>query len=155
MSITSEAACGITPVRRGFGIAGMVLGAIALTAVVLQLVAGPLEARKPIERSVAEIAVNVRKEVGRVLQNKPAVAHPSEVTASDSIRIAAGASGALALVLAAIGFVRREDHRAAGAAAALGATSIALQFVVWLALLAAGLLLIWIVVANLDSILGT
>lgn len=72
----------------------------------------------------------------------------------DLVRIAGAGLAALALVLAAIGFVRREDHRPVIVGAGLGGGAIAFGFVTWLALVAAGLVIIWIVVANLGGILG-
>ena len=61
---------------------------------------------------------------------------------------------ASALILAAVGFVRREDFRPAVMGASLGGAAIAFQFVTWLALVALGLVLLWIVVSNLGEILS-
>jgi hypothetical protein len=137
-----------------FGFSAMVLGAAALVMVVLHFWAGPLAPQKSVERTIAEIAVNISREVARVVRDKPAVTKPRVWNIDDTIRLAGAALAVLALILAAVGFVRREDFRPAVMGASLGGAAIAFQFVMWLALAALGLVLLWIVVSNLGEILS-
>ena len=132
----------------------MVLGALALAVAIFHFHAGPLEPRKSLERNIAEIAVNISKEVWNVARNKPAKLEARRWTTDDTLRLGIGLTAVLAIVLAGAAAVRREDYRPAVVAGALGAGTIAFQFVTWLALLACGLILIWIVVAYFGDILG-
>lgn len=132
--------------RAKFGIAGAICGSIALLMAVFHLLAGPFESQKPAARSLAEVAVSIGKDIARSKRHEPA-ASPAPVSAWGTdklVKIAAGMTGALAVILAAIGYVRREDTRVAAAAVLLGVTAIALQFVTWLVLIAAALLLVWL-----------
>ena len=141
--------------KSAFGIIGMVCGGIALMLVVFHFYAGPFQPQKSLERTVAEIAVNISKEVVRVAKGEPADLESRSWSIDDILRIVVSVCGVLAIILAAIGFARREDTRPVAAAASLGASAIGFQFISWLALLAAGLVLIWIVVSNLGEILGS
>jgi len=140
--------------RNPFGYTGMLFGAASLLFVIVHFWAGPIEPQKTIERTIAETAVSISKEVVNVIRKKPAVLQERHWNHDDLVRIAGAGLAALALVLAAIGFVRREDHRPVIVGAGLGGGAIAFGFVTWLALVAAGLVIIWIVVANLGGILG-
>ncbi len=146
---------GVAVSRTAFGIVGMICGGAALMLVVFHFYAGPFQPQKSLERTIAEIAVNISKEVVRVAKGKPADLERRSWSIDDILRIVVSVSGVLALILAAIGFARREDSRPVAAAAGLGASAIGFQFISWLALLAAGLVLVWIVVSNLGEILGS
>ena len=60
----------------------------------------------------------------------------------------------LALILAAVVIVRREDYRLVVMGARLGGEAVAFQFVTWPVLAAAGLVLLWIVMSNLGEFLS-
>ena len=136
------------------GFSAMILGATALMVVILHFWTGPLAPQKSVERTIAEIAVNISREVARVVRDKPAVTKPRAWNIDDTIRLAGAALAALALILAAVGFVRREDFRRAVMGASLGGGAIAFQFVTWLALVALGLVLLWIVISHVGGILS-
>ncbi len=136
------------------GFSAMILGATALMVVILHFWTGPLAPQKSVERTIAEIAVNISREVARVVRDKPAVTKPRAWNIDDTIRLAGAALAALALILAAVGFVRREDFRPAVMGASLGGGAIAFQFVTWLALVALGLVLLWIVISHVGGILS-
>ena len=136
------------------GFSAMILGATALMVVILHFWTGPLAPQKSVERTIAEIAVNISREVARVVRDKPAVTKPRAWNIDDTIRLAGAALAALALILAAVGVVRREDFRPAVMGASLGGGAIAFQFVTWLALVALGLVLLWIVISHVGGILS-
>ena len=136
------------------GFSAMILGATALMVVILHFWTGPLAPQKSVERTIVEIAVNISREVARVVRDKPAVTKPRAWNIDDTIRLAGAALAALALILAAVGFVRREDFRRAVMGASLGGGAIAFQFVTWLALVALGLVLLWIVISHVGGILS-
>jgi hypothetical protein len=138
-----------------FGLASIICGGIALLMVVVHMWAGPLEPQKTIERTIAELAVNIAKEVANVARNKPAELHARSLNTDDLVRIAAATLAVLALVIAGIGFIKRENSRPLIVGAGLGAGAIAIQVLLWMALLIAGLVLIGLVVSNLGEILGT
>jgi len=134
--------------------AGMVVGALSLAVAIFHFHAGPLEPRKSLERNIAEIAVNISKEVWNVARNKPAEVQARTWNADDALRIGTGLAAVLAILLAGAAAVRREDHRPVIVAGVLGTGTIAFQFLTWVALLVCGLILVWIVVANLGEILS-
>lgn len=134
---------------------GTMLGVLALLLTLVQFAAGPFEPKKSIERSIAEIAVNISKEVLKVRRGEPAERRARSYSIDDWIKIAAILAAGLGIVLGVIAFVRREDHRMTVASMGLGASAVVFQFFVWAALVMAGLVLIWIVVTNLDGILSS
>lgn len=138
-----------------FGIASMVLGGVALLTFLFHFWAGPLTPQKSLERSIAEIAVNISKEVVRVARDEPAVLEAKTWSIDDVLAVSASLLAASALIVASIGFVRREDKRPLIAGLTLGACALTFQFISWVALLIGGLVLIWIVLSNLGVILGS
>ncbi len=143
------------PVWSLFGTASLIAGAASLLIALFYFWAAPLEPQPSLERTIAETAVNISKEVVRVIRKEPAVLEQKAWTLDRTVPLAAVICGALALILAAVGYVRREDHRPVVAGAALGAGAVGFQFLSWIALMGAGLVLIWIIVANLGEILGS
>ena len=137
-----------------FGIAGMVLGCLALLVVVFHFWAGPVAPQKTLERSLAETAVNFAKEVVRVAKDKPAEVKRRSWNEDDAIRIGGAALAVLAILFAAIGFVRRENYRPGVMAATLGASAIAFQFFTWFALALLGCLLIFAVLSMFGDFFG-
>jgi anti-sigma-K factor RskA len=138
----------------GFGLLATAFGAVALVLAIVHFWAGPFEPQKTIERTVAETAVKIAREVRNVARNKPAITQPRTWNLDDLLKIAAVALAAAAIVAAVVGFVRREDHRPVIAGIGLGGGAIAFQFVTWVVLVIAGLVLLWIIISNLGGILG-
>lgn len=138
-----------------FGFLSMFFGTSALLAVCFHFWAGPLEPQKSVERSIAEIAVNISKEVVRVARDQPAIVESRKWTIDDTMKLGASLVAILAIVAASVGFVKREDNRPLTVGVTLGSCALAFQFVTWVALLVTGLVLIWVVTANLSSILGS
>ena len=140
------------PKRSRFGVAGLVLGCVALGAALAHFWLGPLEPPKPLEHSVAETAVKIKKAMESKLRGELL---PTEQTPRqfDNDQIAtAGTIGAafFSIVLAVISFVRREDLRVSGSAAALGAGAIAFEF----AALALGVIVVVILIAAILNAIG-
>ena len=133
----------------------MALGCIALLIAIVQFGAGPFAPQKTVERSIAELAVNISREVVQVVKNKPATLEARTWSIDDMLTITGGVLAAGAIVFDAIGFVVRENRRPALVGVGLGVGVITFQLVTWVALLVAGLVLLWIVIANLGSILGS
>lgn len=130
-----------------FSLTGMGLGCMALLVVIFHFWAGPIAPQKTLERSLAEVTVNFAKEVVRVARDKPAEVKRRSWNEDDAVRIGGAALAVLAILLAAIGFVRREDYRPGVMAATLGASAIAFQFLTWFALALLGCLLIFAVLS--------
>lgn len=111
---------------------GMLLGALALLAAIILPFAGPLERRPSLEEAVAGRVAALRERTVAAIQGRPAP--PALIqSAWDADRIARTATsgiGAVAIILGVIGFVRREDRRAALAAIGLGAGAVAFQMLV-------------------------
>lgn len=144
-----------SPERHNYcGYSAMLLGAAAVIIAIAYFWAAPLDPQPKLERSIAELAVNVAKEVANVVRNKPAILEERPWGLDRIVPLIAMIAGALALVLAAFGVVRHEQVRPLMMGAALGGGAIAFQFVGWVAMMVCGLVLVWIVVSNLAGILG-
>lgn len=129
---------------------GMLLGAVALLAAVVLPFAGPLERRPSVGEAVAGRVATLRDRTVAAIQGRPAPPAPAQ-SAWDADRIARTATsglGAAAIILGVIGFVRREDRRAALAAIGLGAGAIAFQMLV-VAIVVVVVLVVLSVVLNL------
>jgi hypothetical protein len=140
--------------KNRFSLIAMVCGGCALAMVIFHFWAGPFEPQKTLERTIAETAVNISNEVMRVRRGEPAVPKARNWNTDKIVQIVVAVAGVLAILTAVVGFVRREDYRQVIAGVGLGGAAVAFQFVTWLALLAAGLILLWIIIANLSSILS-
>jgi hypothetical protein len=128
----------------------MLLGAIALLAAVIVPFAGPLERRPSLEEAVTGRAATLRDRTVAVLQGRPVPPAPAP-SAWNADRVAMTATsgiGAMAAILGVIGFVRREDRRAAFAAIGLGIGAIAFQMLIF-AMVVAAVLLVLFMVLNL------
>jgi hypothetical protein len=117
-----------------WGIAGSIVGLLALVAAVLPLWVLPaIFPPKPIDQVIVETASKVKEQL-------VAAANGSEYQASvqknpatvwyQASSIAAVSLGLVAIGLAVISFLRQENRRYAGAAAALGSGAIAFEFMV-------------------------
>lgn len=145
----------LTASNKKFGVASIVLGSVALMTFLFHFWAGPLAPQQSLERSIAEVAVNISKEIVRVARDEPAILKSKTWTIDDTLTVVASLAAALGLVVASIGYIKREDNRTLIAGVTIAACALTFQFVSWVALVISGLVLIWIVVSNLSEILGS
>ena len=135
------------------GYSALLSGTVALVAAVLHFWIGPLSEPPPVEESVAEIAVSIRDAVVSELRGEDYESSRSSARQWDADRVVdvgTVAAGLLAILLAVASFIRREDLRVAGSAAALGGGAIAFQFLAF----ALGIIVFAILVAAVLGALG-
>ena len=132
-----------------FGLAGFALGATALLAALLVFWAGPFAPQQTAGVSLGELAGEIGKSALRSVAGieQPAP-KPVARTIDDYLEMAVAALGALAIILAATGAIRREDTRTVIVGASLGAAAIAFQFLTWLVLVIAGVLIISVLLGS-------
>lgn len=110
----------------------LLLGMLAFIGSVAHFWLGPINPPPKLEDSIAEEAVKIRDKVVAKLKGEDVPAETYKLDwDADRIAMAAIASfGALAILLAVVGFVRHEPLRMVGSAAALGAIALALQYLI-------------------------
>ena len=142
---------------RRLGMAGTIIGLLALGAAVFHFFYGPLETPPPVEETVADLAVNLKNAITAKIEGETYQA-PVEASHNidDYVRYGTIALGFIALALGVMGFVSKEEWRPSGAAIALGGAAITFQFTVYIAGAILCILLIYAVLSSLglDSIFG-
>jgi hypothetical protein len=133
---------------------GIVVGALALGVGILHFFLGPISPPNPLEEVVADQAARIHAAVVAKVKGQEAPAPEPETSRFDPDRIVSSGSavaGFVALMFGVVAFVRREDIRMTGSAAALGAGAIAFQFV----LIALGAIVLAIMIAGALSALAS
>lgn len=108
----------------------VVLGFLAFAAVVGHFFAGPVDPPPPMEVSIAEKAANIRDATVAALKGEEYEAERAvrPKTLDDYLTFSFIALAVVAILMAVIGFVRRERLRPSIAGAALGGLAITFQF---------------------------
>lgn len=132
------------------GWTGIAAGTISLMLALVHFYAGPFSTQPTLEQSVADRVVALREATIAALKGEEAEPKQdrSRFDADQLAQIAVAVLGGLAIVLAVIGFARKEPSRVAIGAAGLGATAITFQF---LTLLLGAILFVVLVAAVLGS----
>jgi hypothetical protein len=141
---------------RDLGLAGSVIGLLALIAAVLpQWVLPAVSPAKPAE----QIATGTRHSLrdGIIARIKKSFAHDAQEQKPEAqswrqrFSIVAISLALLAITLSVFSFIRREEKLYAGLAAALGGSAIAFQLVILLAGVAAALIVLYLFQNQLDG----
>ena len=135
-----------------FGILATVLGFLAFAAVVGHFFVGPIDPPPPIEVSIADKAASIRDATVAALKGEDYEAESEHLpkTLDDYLTYAFIALAMIAILLAVVGFVRREPLRPSIAGAALGGLAIVFQFAVTLFFALLFVLLLSAVLDQLD-----
>lgn len=135
-----------------FGILAIIFGFLSFAAVVGHFFAGPFDPPPPIEISIAEKAADIRDATVAKLKGEDYEARSTvqPKTLDDYLTYALMALASLAILMAVIGFVRRESLRASVAGAALGGMAITFQVAVVMFFILIGVLLLSAVLEQLD-----
>jgi hypothetical protein len=142
------------PFRR-FGFWAVATGALALALVFIQIVVPSFEARPSVATQVGEIAGEIRRSAWRSFLGLPAPApEPARPGLAVYLALAAPVLGVVAVVLAAISGLLRENRRYAAYGAGLGVAAVTFQFFWWVALLVAGVVLLVAIIENIGDIFG-
>ena len=141
--------------RPTLGWIGFLAGAAAFLLVLVQFYAGPFAPQQDVATSISEIAAEIRQSAMRAMAGEP---QPAPVTAPwDIDRVLATAAAVLAggaVILGLAALMRGELRRTASAAIGLGVAAVTFQFLTWLVLLIAGVILLSAIIYNIGDILG-
>ncbi|QMU56799.1 MAG: hypothetical protein GKR98_00405 [Boseongicola sp.] len=142
--------------RAKFGLAGFLLGAVAVLVILIQLSAffAPKE-EKSTGQVIGEIAADIRQSAQRALSGEPAPPPPPpQQDYSQIITIGALCLAGLAIALGGIGLFKHEPRPLSFMAVGFGASAFVMHYVFWLAILICGIALLISIINNLDGILG-
>ena len=144
------------PLPPKFGLIGFALGVVSLLVIMIQLSAffEPAAPSPSAGQVIGEIAADIKQSAARALSGEPAPPPPE--TAPDYGRyvvMAAMVIAAIAVVLGGIGLYRGEPHRLSYMAVGFGLSAFVMQYVMWLAILICGVILLMSIIANLGQIL--
>ncbi|MFT6025615.1 MAG: hypothetical protein ACI9PY_003758 [Ascidiaceihabitans sp.] len=129
-----------------YGYIGMGMGALGLGLAVVHFFAGPFSPQQNIDISLGEMAANMAKSATREFLNQPQPAPLPKIWDLDAIlRAVAAVASALAIILAVVAFVLKENQRVVMAAAVLGSAALAFQFAIVLLFAIFFLFLIYII----------
>ncbi|MHA3979619.1 hypothetical protein ACW9UR_18245 [Halovulum sp. GXIMD14794] len=138
---------------RNWGAWAVLTGALALTLVFAQMVGPSLQPGPSAATQVGEIAGEIKRSAWRSffgLENpKP---EPEPVAIWTYLAFAAPILGIIAVVLSLVSGVLRENWRYSVYGACLGVAAILFQYLWWLALLIAGVLLLVAIIENIGEI---
>jgi len=135
--------------RSTFGVVGVVVGVVAFGLALAHFWAGPFSPKPPLEDVVADKAVKIRDAVVLKLKGEESVA-PATAQSFDADRvvtISTIVASFLAIVLAVVSYIRREDKRVSASAVALGGVALAVQYIA----VAIGAIVLAILVATVIS----
>ena len=140
---------------RGFGVAGSLIGLLALIAVVLpQWVLPAVLPAAPAGQIAVETRHTLKERILAKLKRvapKKEEAKPAPENWRQHILIAAVSLALLAITLAVLSLVRREEKLYAGVAAALGISAIVLQAAILVAGAAVAILILYLVLNQPDG----
>lgn len=132
------------------GLSAMLLSAIALIAVVIQLAAGPFAPQPTVEENIADLIIGVKDAVEKRAAGEAAPPPAPQAWDVDRVLIIAGISVAgVAMFLGVIAIARKEPKLPALIGFSLGAGTLFVIWVQWLAFAFLGALLIIAVISAL------
>ncbi len=139
-----------------FGLAGLALGVLSLILVLIHFADLLAPADKSSGVVIGEIAAEIRQSAARALAGEPMPAPvPSGPVLSQLFTFASLFVAGGAIMLGGVGLFLREPQRLSILAVGFGVSAIVMQYLLWLALLMAGVILLTCIIQNLDSILGS
>ncbi|OWY08592.1 hypothetical protein B6V74_12215 [Thioclava sp. F42-5] len=143
----------LRPLFRSWGFWALLAGAAALILVFVQI-SGIANGPQPSAGSqIGEISGEIKRSAWRSFFGlAPKPVEPQPLPASSYLGLAAPVLGILAIVLAGIAAALRENWRLPSYAVSLGIAAIVFQYVWWIALLVAGVVLLVTIIANLGEI---
>ena len=138
---------------RTWGLWGVILGALALILVFIQIFAPITEPTPTVGAQIGEIAGDIGRNAWRSFFGMPVeVEAPKDPSVMDYLPLAAPIAGVLAVLLAFVSGLMRENWRYAAYGASLGSAAVLFHFFWWVALLFAGVILLVAIIENIGDI---
>lgn len=140
---------------RLWGAWAVLAGALGLLLVMIQIFGPSFQDTPSIATQVGEMAGEMRRAAWRsFLGLKAPAPDPTPISMFEVLAIAGPVLGIAALILSLISGLRRENWRLATYGAGLGIAAIVFQFVWWMVLIVAGMMLLLSVIENIGDIFG-
>lgn len=138
---------------RQWGLWAVLFGALALALVFAQMVGPSFETKPSVGTQIGEIAGDIRRSAWRSFFGLPTPPpEPEPFSIFPYLAIAAPILGIIAVVLAVISGVLRENWRYTAYGLGLGIGAIVFQYVWWLVLIIAGVILLVSIIENIGDI---
>jgi len=134
-----------------FSLAGIAVGGLALVLTLVHFWVGPLQPEPSLEETVTDAARSIKSAAVAAWKGEEVEEARSSVMSIDKVidGVTVGLAG-IAMVLAVMGFAKREPLRGAFGAALLGGLALTLEFAVW----AFGAAVLAIIALFIMSLLG-
>ena len=143
----------VSDLLRHWGLWAVLAGGFALILVFLQIVVPTLEPKPSTATQIGEIAGEIRRSAWRALLGLPRPEPEIIATPISSyFALVAPVFGVCAIVLSVISGLLRENRRYAVYGASLGVSAIVFQYLWWLALLIAAVVLLVSIIGNIGDI---
>lgn len=136
---------------RSWGFWAVICGALSLILVFVFIVQPFAEPAPPVGTQIGEIAGDMTRSAWRSflgLEPEVVVVEPKSTTLNDILGVAAPALGAVAIVLAMISGIKREDRRYVVYGTGFGVSAILSFYLWWIALLFCGVMLLIAIIEN-------
>ncbi|MEE4315695.1 MAG: hypothetical protein V2I74_01815 [Erythrobacter sp.] len=143
--------------KAGFSFAAIGLGGIGLFIALLVMYVGPFAPRQDVGTAIGEIAGNMRAAAWRALLGLEQPDSTIVQRAWDIDRIlmtVAPAAGVLGVIMAIMGYIRREPKKIAYYGMALSVCAIFVQILFVVLMIVTGVILLVSIIENMDSIFG-
>ena len=134
-----------------WGLWAVISGAVSLILVFVFIVQPFAEPAPPVGTQIGEIAGDMTRSAWRSflgLEREVVAVEPPTTSLNDILAIAAPALGALAIVLAMISGIKREDRRYVVYGTGFGVSAILSFYLWWVALLICGVMLLIAIIEN-------
>ncbi|MBJ3762198.1 hypothetical protein ILP92_05505 [Maribius pontilimi] len=130
-------------------------GALALILAMVHIFGGPFTPQQPVGVSIGEIAGDIRASAWRALTGAPQPEpEPRGWDIDRILLLAAPVTGAVAIVLSVVSLILRDPPRLGAYGTMMGLSAIVFQFVWWIVVLIAAVLLLVSIIENMGDIFG-
>ena len=142
-----------TDILRAWGFWAVLAGAVGIVLVMSGAIGPTLDPAPSAATQIGEMAGEIRRSAWRSFLGLPRPApEPVPVPIWTYVGLAGLVLGAVAIVLAVLSAMMREDRRYLVYATGLGSTAILFHFIWWMALLVAGVFVLVAVIQNIGDI---
>lgn len=138
------------------GFASFLIGAAALTIVLVTFWVGPFAPQQRASVSVGQTAAEIRQSAIRAMKGEKQPAPKAAPWTTDrKVKAGTAVLAALSVIVGLFALIRHESWRPAAAGIVLGVSAVTIQIFIWAILLAVGALILVAIIHNIDGILGS